>query len=202
MSERYLTLDECERLSPLIEETELPVRVTSSATTLGEDEIALMGETVEWRPRARRVLLSEQCFERYSDEELLGLLAHELGHHDGYHGLVKRVGLACVSVLETLVVSGLLMGVVGGALTGQWRLVGGCFVGILVALVLGVLGILGYSRHLEYAADRRGAALLGSTEPLQALYRTAKQDSRVPWWETLCSPSPHPADQLAVLENR
>lgn len=202
ISERYLTLEECERLSPLIEKTELPVRVTPPTTTLGEDEIALIGGADGWRPRARRVLLSAQCFERYSDEELLGLLAHELGHHDGYHRLVKRVVLACVGVLEILVVSGLLIGIVGGALTGQWVLWGGCFAGILVALVLGAVGIVGYSRYLEYAADRRGVALLGSPEPLQALYQPAQQERREPWWEVLYSPTPRPADQLAALENR
>lgn len=90
MGTRSLTRNERKRLRPLSEETEIPIRVTSTPKTApdSDETVPLKSEAVGWRPGVRCVRLSEQCFEQYSDTELVGLLAHELGHHDGNHRLV------------------------------------------------------------------------------------------------------------------
>lgn len=93
---RELTAEERDRLQPLIEETEIPIRVTATEMTVSDEEIIpLAAKAVGHWPFEREIVLSELCFEEYSDEQLIGLLAHEIGHHDGRHILVKRVCKLC-----------------------------------------------------------------------------------------------------------
>lgn len=111
------------------------------------------------------------------------------------------MGLACVGVPWVGVLGRVAIGFFNGVRFIQWVLLGVCGVGFLLVVLLGGLGLTWSSRRFEYAAHRRGAVLLGSTEPLKALSQTVEQDDRDAWWVKLYSPDPYPADHLAALED-
>jgi Zn-dependent protease with chaperone function len=203
---RPLTDAERARLSPLVEETEIPVCVTAEPTVFFETEEwvrTLSGEAVGWRSSTRRVVLSERCFECEEDAPLVGLLAHELGHHDGNHLLLSTCFKWGVAVLGLFVVCSLLVGIVGGILTEHWLLVVGSFVAIGAVPFVLMLGSARVSRWMELDATHRGALLLGETGPLEALYEPRADDEYGPLWAELLYPYPHPTaklEQLAALD--
>jgi Zn-dependent protease with chaperone function len=201
---RPLTDAERERLVPLIEETDIPIEVTSTPTTFMETDertIPLAGEASGYWPRERRVVLGEQCFEEFTDEELVGLLAHELGHQEGYHGLVLRGFKAVVVMLALPMLLGSLAGIMIGIGSARWLVVGGSLVGLGAVPVAAWLSSAALSRRLELAATRRGAQLLGETAPLEALYAPRADEAYGDWWAELLYPYPHPAAQLAALRD-
>lgn len=204
---RQLTDEERARLSPLVEETEIPVRVTAEPTVFFETEDwtrTLSGEAVGWRSSTQRVVLAERCFECEEDAQLVGLLAHELGHHDGNHLLFSKCFKWCIAGLGLLVVCSLLVGVVGGSLTERWLLVVGSLVAIGAVPFVLMLGSARVSRWMELDATRRGALLLGETAPLEALYEPRADDEYGPLWAELLYPYPHPTaklEQLAALDD-
>lgn len=199
MTERALTAGERDRLAPLLDETEIPVRVSTEPLTFSEVEILIGGQARGCWPRERSIVLSTEQFERADDEQLLGLFAHEVGHHAGYHGLVQGVCKVLVGGLAFVVLVGLLVGVVGSVVSERW---------LLTALSVGAIGLVFFclpliggtlSRRFELDADRRGADLLGSTAPLEALYKPGADTEYASWWAEKCYPWPHPADRLAAL---
>lgn len=200
MSERALTLDEHDRLAPLLAETEMPVRVATTSLTVAGRAGPMAGEAVGRWPNERWVLLGEDCFEQFDDEQVLGLLAHEVGHHDGYHGVLQGVVRLGVAVIGVTVLMGLLVGgVIGGVLVERWLVAGLSVVGMVVVALCLLLGSAALSRHFEHDADRRGADLLGSTEPLEAWYEPGADRDDASRWREWCSPWPHPAESLAAL---
>jgi Zn-dependent protease with chaperone function len=200
---RPLTDDERARLEPLIEETEIPVCVTAEPTVwfeTDEDTRSFAGEAIGWWPvRSREVVIDERCFDRLTDEEFLGLVAHELGHHAGYHGLIGKLYKVCVSLFGLGALVGLWTGAALWARSGEWFLVALGVVGVSCLFALQTVGTGVFRRWMEYDATRRGARLLGRTEPLEALYEPRADEADGSWWAELLYPYPHPRDQLAQL---
>jgi Zn-dependent protease with chaperone function len=195
---------DCAELASLIEETAIPIRSTSDPTVWFETDEAtrsLDGEAVGWWPvRSRQVVLAERCFDRLTDEELLGVVAHELGHHAGYHGLLGKIFKACVGLVGLGVIGGLWAGAALFMRSGEWFLVALVVLGIVCLLLLPTIGVGMLRRWMEYDATRRGAILLGRTEPLEALYEPRADEPYGDWWPELVYPYPHPSAQLARLE--
>lgn len=197
---RGLTDDERERLQPVLDDTEIPVRVTAEAMTLDDEAlIAVAAKAVGWWPFERAIILREQCFD-YSDEQLLGLLAHEIGHHRGHHGLWSRLAtggsvVVCLPVLLALAFGG----VGGGLITGRWLVVLGSVLAMILLAGAIMLGSARISHWMEHDANRRAAALLDDPEPVAALYRDRANEGRADWWSEAIYPHPHPADQLDRL---
>jgi hypothetical protein len=150
---RPLTDEERDRLQPLLDDTEIPVRVTAEEMALDdEDLIAVAGKAVGLWPFEREIILRDQCFD-YSDEELLGLLAHEIGHHRGHHGLLSRVVtvgsvVVCLPVLLALAFGG----IGGGIITGRWLVVLGSVLAMILLAGAIMLGSARVSRSMEFNA--------------------------------------------------
>jgi Zn-dependent protease with chaperone function len=111
-----------------------PVLLFRDIPSVGPNAFALPGGSI--------LLTDELVALARSDDELLGVLAHELGHAEGRHGLRQVYAAAALYVAAGFVAgdpSGLVQAVAGqGAL----------------------LQSLSYSRDFEREADRRGVALM------------------------------------------
>lgn len=195
---RSLTDSERDRLGPLIDETEIPIRVADEIEAI-EDVLWLSGEATGWRPGRRRVELSERSIEHLNDDALLGLVAHEIGHHRGYHVILAKL-IKAVVIIAAL--TAFLGGFAAFFATSTLAYLSVPVVGITAAVLFSLFGSPALSRWMEYDADRRAAMLLGSTEPLEALCdpispRPSGLRDRL---ADLCYPWPHPADRLASLE--
>lgn len=126
------------RFAPLIQASGLPIQLEFRKATeqLGANALALPSGTVIFTDQL--VELAEH------DEELLGVLAHEIGHIDRRHGLRQ-------------VLQGSALGLVVMTVTGDVSSVSS-----LIAAIPVVLTQLGYSRDFEYEADRFAADTLAS----------------------------------------
>ncbi len=130
--------------------------------------------------RTRRIILSDTMLDKYDRDEILAVLAHEVGHYK--HGDMWRlmaVGTALAGlgfyvadwVLNALVAR---LGFAGIADIGAFPLF------IFAVLVFSVIAMpLGnaYSRRREYAADAYAAQATGNATPLAtALHKLADQN--------------------------
>lgn len=158
--------------------------------------------------RTRRIILGDTLLTGYSTDEILAVLAHELGHqrhHDLTRLLIVGTALAGLGfwllhlVLETLAE---LAGLAGAADIAGFPLLVFClFLFSLVTMPL----VNGYSRRREYAADAYAVATLGSAAPLtSALEKLAQQnlDDREPaaWIEFLLHSHPSIARRVAAAQ--
>jgi STE24 endopeptidase len=156
--------------------------------------------------RTRRIILGDTLLTGYSTDEILAVLAHELGHqrhHDLTRLLVVGTALAGLGfwllhlVLAKLAVAA---GFAGAADIAAFPLLVFClFVFSLVTMPL----VNCYSRRREYAADAYAVATLGAAAPLVgALEKLALQnlDDREPaaWIEFLLHSHPSIARRVAA----
>jgi Zn-dependent protease with chaperone function len=81
----------------------------------------------------------------------------------------------------------------------QWPVFAASIGGFLLVGVGFLFGWPTLSRRLELDADRRGAALAGSTEPLEEMFPVDADLPREDLLTELLYPYPHPADRLAAL---
>ncbi|ERH08717.1 MAG: Zn-dependent protease [halophilic archaeon J07HX64] len=128
-------------------------------------------------PRRGAVVLDRSLLQLLTVDELEGVLAHELAHVESHDALLNTLAITVVRTITGLV-SLLLLPVVlfvagldraAGWFAGrpgerpglvelvQWALM--LTVGAVLSLL--TLGYLAYSRHREYAADRRAADITG-----------------------------------------
>lgn len=199
---RRLTDSEYDRifLESELEQPEMPIYVDPGLEAV--DDFALAGEAEGWRRGTRRIVLREDVIDRLDDDQLRGLVGHEIGHHQGSHVLMGKI-CRCLMASVVLVIFG--VGMVAWWLTlDLWVLAALVFV-IVLFVPLVMLSSAAISRRLEIDADRRAIDLLGSSEPLVAL-RAPEADAPRPsglreWFWELCHPWPHPDDRLAALRD-
>jgi membrane protease YdiL (CAAX protease family) len=194
-TERELTDEEQHRLSPLLDKTDIPVKVKPSSA-LQSDNIIPPGGVAGWWPSTRRIVIYKNCFDRDGNEAALGSLARGMGQYAGRHHLIRWVVAGGIGVIALIV---FITDTFGVFYAGQWLYPDRSYIGLLLISALGSIGGAALSRRLAYAANKHGATLLGSTEPLEVLYRSMGNPTRA-WWEKLLAPLPTPAEQLAVLE--
>ena len=156
--------------------------------------------------RTRRIILGDTLLTGYSTDEILAVLAHELGHqrhHDLSRLLVAGTALASLGfwllhlVLAKLAVAS---GFAGAADIGSFPILVFClFLFSLVTMPL----VNSYSRRREYAADAYAVATQGNaTALIGALEKLALQnlDDREPaaWIEFLLHSHPSIARRVAA----
>jgi heat shock protein HtpX len=134
-------------------------------------------------PRHAAVAVTAGALQRLDDDELAGVLAHELSHVKNRDTLISTIAatLAGAVVLVARLLSFQLL--FGGSSDDRRRDGGGAlgFLAILVAPLAATLVQLAVSRSREFAADASGARLLGTGEPLaRALEDLEQASARVP----------------------
>lgn len=124
------------RFAPLTSGTELPVEVLfrNADATLGANALAL--------PSGAIVFTDELVQLAEDDRELMAVLAHEIAHVEGRHGLRQTLQHSLLSAAAV---------VVFGDISS---------VSSIAAALPMVLTELGYTREMEAEADRRGVAMM------------------------------------------
>ncbi len=124
------------------------------------------------------VCVTTGIMERLDDDELEGVLAHELAHIKNRDMAVMTIASLLSTIAFVVVRWGWLFG--GNRRNGG----GGIIVAILVSLVVWILSYLlirALSRYREYAADRGGASITGDPAALASALMTIDDSmSRVP----------------------
>ena len=139
--------------------------------------------------RTRRIILGDTLLERYSEEEILAILAHEIGHYrhrDLARLIVSGSLIAAAGFFVTHRVLGFLVarfGFAGLDDIASFPLLVFCL--LLFSLVTMPVSN-GYSRRREFAADAYAVKTMGGPEPLVgALEKLADQnlsDREPPRW--------------------
>lgn len=111
-------------------------------------------------PGVERVFVTEALFDVLDDDELRAVVAHEVGHHERHHVLL-RFSLAALA-------AGAALGVAGYAPVATMY-------ALLVGAVPLVAGLAWVVRRTEYAADGHAARVVGGPALADALERLAER---------------------------
>jgi heat shock protein HtpX len=133
-------------------------------------------------PRHAVVAVTEGILQVLDEDELRGVLAHELSHVRNRDILIGSVA-AAVAMMITFVARIAMFGAIFGG--GDDDDGGGNIIGLLALTILApiaaVLIQMAISRSREYEADHDGADLLGTGEPLaRALHKIEAYAKQVP----------------------
>ncbi len=123
-------------------------------------------------PRLRTVLLSQGLLEDLSDDELVAVIGHELGHTRHRHLLLYLLFLGTVIALGSVLAWAFHGGLLPGARVlaeRPWTETGVALLGVVFAWRIG-FGWL--SRGCERQADLAGAALAGSPQVMAAALKS------------------------------
>lgn len=140
-------------------------------------------------PRHASVAVTHGILQLLNDEELEGVLAHELGHVRNRDILTSSIAATLAGAITILARMGFWFGVLGGGGSDRDREGGG--LGALAMLILAPIAAmliqLWVSRTREFEADASGAHLTGNPYALaSALEKISAASRRVP---LLASPS-------------
>jgi heat shock protein HtpX len=118
-------------------------------------------------PEHAAVAVTQGLMQIVNEDELRGVLAHELSHVQNRDILITSVA-AAVALGITFLARMLMWGAMFGGGGGNRR--DGNFLGAIAMMILAPIAAMllqaALSRSREYEADRSGAALLGTGEPL------------------------------------
>jgi heat shock protein HtpX len=138
-------------------------------------------------PRHASVAVTQGLLELMNDEELEGVIAHELSHVRNYDILISSVAATLAGAITWIAHWGLWFG--GGDDDERGR--GGAIAGLLLMLLAPLAAMLlqlGLSRQREYAADATGARMVGNQFGLiSALQKLGAYNQQIP--TTAISPS-------------
>lgn len=168
-------------------------------TAAGQAVLAGLGRT-------RRILLSDTLLHGYRPEEILAILAHEIGHYR-HRDVPKMVvagavlaGGAFYFAHRVLSVAAVPLGFSGPGDIGAFPLLG---LAVMLAALIFRPVIQSYARRRELAADACAVRALGRAEPLaSALAKLADQnlvERRPPAWVELLLHS-HPSVERRIRE--
>jgi heat shock protein HtpX len=131
-------------------------------------------------PRHASVAVTEGLLELMNDEELEGVIAHELSHVRNYDILISSVAATLAGAITWIAHWGLWLG--GG--DGEDRERGGVFVDLLLMILAPMAAMLlqlALSRQREFAADATGARMVGEPYGLMsALEKLGAYNQRIP----------------------
>ena len=138
-------------------------------------------------PRHASVAVTEGLLRIMNDDELEGVIAHELSHVRNYDILISSIAATLAGAITWLAHMGLWFG--GGDRDDRDR--GGGILTILLAILAPIGAALlqfGLSREREYSADETGAHMVGNLYGLiSALQKLGAYNKRIP--TTAISPS-------------
>ena len=132
-------------------------------------------------PSHAAVCVNQGILDVLSWEELQGVLAHEISHVRNRDILISSVAAAVamgITFMARMAMWGAMFG--GGGRDRNDNMLGTLALAILAPIAAGFLQ-MALSRNREYEADRRGARLLGTGEPLaRALEKLDRGTKAVP----------------------
>jgi heat shock protein HtpX len=127
------------------------------------------------------VAVTQGLLQVVDQDELRGVLAHEISHvrnHDILIGSVAATVALAITFLARMVMWGAIFG--GGGRSRDENIFGVLAMAILAPIAAGLLQ-MALSRSREYEADRSGAELIGTGEPLaNALLKIESYARQVP----------------------
>jgi heat shock protein HtpX len=140
-------------------------------------------------PNHASVAVTQGILGLLSDEELEGVLAHELGHVRNRDILISSVAATIAGAITVLARMGAWGAMFGGYGSSRDRDRGGGGIGALLMLILAPIAALliqmAVSRSREYAADETGAHITGNPYALaSALSKLDAYSRRVPMQAT------------------
>src|SRR6266704_617465 len=141
-------------------------------------------------PRHASVAVTQGLLELMNDDELEGVIAHELSHVRNYDILISSIAATIAGAITWIAYSGRWLGM-GGGEDDRERGGGGTILAILMMILAPLAAMLlqlGISRQREYAADATGARMVGHPYGLvRALEKLGAYNNRIP--TTTISPS-------------
>lgn len=144
-------------------------------------------------PRHASVAVTQGLLELMNDDELEGVIAHELSHVRNYDILISSVAATIAGAIFHLASMGRWAMIFGGWGGGdrEDREGGGGIAAILMLILAPIAAMLlqlGLSRQREYSADQTGARMVGNPYGLiSALQKLGAYNNRIP--TTAISPS-------------
>jgi heat shock protein HtpX len=143
-------------------------------------------------PRHASVAVTQGLLELMSDDELEGVIAHELSHVRNYDILISSIAATIAGAIFHLASMGRWAMIFGGWGGDREDRQGGGGIAALLMLILApfaaMLLQLGLSRQREYSADQTGARMVGNPYGLiSALQKLGAYNNRIP--TTAISPS-------------
>ena len=135
-------------------------------------------------PHHAAVAVTQGLLQVVDQDELRGVLAHELSHVRNRDILISSVA-AAVALGITMIARMLMFGAMFGGLGGGGRNRNNNVLGLLAMMILAPIAAallqMALSRSREFEADRSGAELLGTGEPLaRALEKIDAYAKQVP----------------------
>jgi heat shock protein HtpX len=131
-------------------------------------------------PRHASVAVTQGLLNLMNDEELEGVIAHELSHVRNYDILISSIAATLAGAITWIAHWGPWLG--GGGSDDERR---GGGIGAVLLMILGPIAALllqlGLSREREYAADATGARMVGNQFGLiSALQKLGTYNQRIP----------------------
>jgi heat shock protein HtpX len=134
-------------------------------------------------PRHASVAVTEGLLQLMNDDELEGVIAHELSHVRNYDILISSIAATIAGAITYLARMGYWANLFGGGRDDD-REGGGGIAGILMLILAPFAAFLlqlGISRQREYSADATGARMVGQPYGLiSALQKLGAYNKRIP----------------------
>jgi heat shock protein HtpX len=133
-------------------------------------------------PRHASVAVTEGLLQLMTDDELEGVIAHELSHVRNYDILISSIAATIAGAISYLARMGYWANLFGGGRDDDRE--GGGLAGILMLILAPFAAFLlqlGISRQREYSADATGARMVGQPYGLiSALQKLGAYNKRIP----------------------
>lgn len=134
-------------------------------------------------PRHASVAVTQGLLQLMNDDELEGVIAHELSHVRNYDILISSIAATLAGAITYLAQMGRFAAIFGYGSSRDDREGGGltALLMLFLAPLAAVLLQLGISRQREYAADETGARMVGQQFGLiSALQKLGAYNQRIP----------------------
>lgn len=135
-------------------------------------------------PRHASVAVTQGLLELMNDDELEGVIAHELSHVRNYDILTSSIAATIAGAITWVAQMGRWGMIFGGSGGGENRERGGGLTAILMLFLAPLAALLlqlGISRQREYQADASGARMVGYPDGLiSALEKLGAYNKRIP----------------------
>src|SRR5215472_15751450 len=160
-------------------------------------------------PRHASVAVTQGLLEVMNDDELEGVIAHELSHVRNYDILISSIAATIAGAITYMARMGYWASIFGyGGSRDNERGGGGGLTAVLMLILAPIAALmlqLGISRQREYAADETGARMVGQPYGLiSALEKLGAYNQRIPsnmpqTTSALCIVKPLSSGSLASL---